>query len=584
MSNWKAALAGRSDLLKYGDNDIGLFSLALKFGLDDLDTVASDSLTDGSDDKKIDMVYIDKEDRFAVITQCYKSRRVARSAPSNKASDLNTGVSWLFQRPIDELPAVLKPSASLLREFISEKSIDDIHVWYVHNLPESQNVYDELVTVEATLKAALKTSFPGIEVATHVLEVGESTLEEWYASTQSPILVNERFSLTIPNGFEIKGGKWTAFVTTMPAKYLYSQYKKYGTKLFSANVRDYLGSRKTDININYGIKKTAVECPEDFWVYNNGLTLLTNSYDVKKRNGRKYLSIEGLSIVNGAQTTGAIGSLPKTPVGEVLVPVRLVKTTDSETIFNIIQYNNSQNKISASDFRSRDRIQKRLKEEFDNIPDAEYLGGRRGGQADAIKRNPHLLPSYTVGQALAAINREPVVASNEKTNIWISDKLYSRYFNDDLTASHIVFAYSLLKAVESRKSELILKSRGSDLMTDIEKRELEYFRNRGAIYLLVSAVSSSLETIIGKRIDSISRLSFGNKISPSKAERIWRPVIKIGTPFCAQLGESFTHGLKNTELVRRNMQTFQSLVQATASANKEAFREFSSHIKMKRKQ
>jgi len=300
--------------------------------------------------------------------------------------------------------------------------------------------------VESTLRLALKSAFPGRDIDTQVLEVGTAKLDEWYSDTQSPILVTDTFTIPIQAGFQLKAPTWSAYVTAIPARFLYTEYRKHKARLFSANVRDYLGSRKTDANINYGIKRTAAEEPDDFWVYNNGLTLLVNDYGEEVRQSRRYLKISGLSIVNGAQTTGALGSLDRAPRKTALVPVRIVKTTDSETIFNIIQYNNSQNKIAAADFRSRDRIQKRLREEFSRIPDAEYQGGRRGGYADAIKRNPRLLPSYTVGQALAAIAQDPIVASNEKSNIWVSDKHYAKYFNDEATAVHIVFAYSLLRS------------------------------------------------------------------------------------------------------------------------------------------
>ena len=286
--------------------------------------------------------------------------------------------------------------------------------------------------------------------------------------------------------------------------------------------------------------------------------------------------------MNGAQTTGAVGSLPKSPNQTALVPVRVVRTTDSETIFNIIQYNNSQNRIAAADFRSRDRIQKRLREEFSRIPEAEYLGGRRGGHADAIKRNPRLLPSYTVGQALAAISQDPVVASNEKSNIWASDKHYSKYFNDETTAVHIVFAYSLLRAVETRKIDLITKSKDTQGLTAVQTRELEFFRNRGATFLLVSAIASALETILNKRIPNVTRLSFSSQCSPSKAEKSWIPIVEIVAPFCQQLQEAFTHGLKNVDLVKKSVQTFQSLVQSTAIANAGTFKEFAKHVNLKK--
>jgi len=52
MSNWKEAFEAREDLADYDDNGLALFALALHFGLEDLDTIAADAITDGSDDKK----------------------------------------------------------------------------------------------------------------------------------------------------------------------------------------------------------------------------------------------------------------------------------------------------------------------------------------------------------------------------------------------------------------------------------------------------------------------------------------------------------------------------------------------------
>ncbi len=360
MTSWQPALKGRTDLKKYRDNRIGLFALAVRFGLDDLKSVASESLTDGPDDKKIDIVYIDRAEGVAVLAQCYMSSKARRGAPANKASDLNTGVAWLLQRPIDELPSRLKSPAAQLRESLGDDSVNEIHVWYIHNLPESKNVRDELLTVDATVESALKSTFPGKTINSRVLEVGTHKLEEWYQDAQSPILVTDRFRIRVPDGFEMAGPNWEAFVTAIPAKFLYTQYRKHRTRLFSANVRDYLGSRNSNANINNSIKKTATDSPGDFWVFNNGLTLLTNDYQVKEGKQRKYLTIDGLSVVNGAQTTGAIGSLQAAPDQTAVVPVRVVKVQDPDTIFDIIQFNNSQNKIAASDFRSRDVIQKRL--------------------------------------------------------------------------------------------------------------------------------------------------------------------------------------------------------------------------------
>ena len=282
--------------------------------------------------------------------------------------------------------------------------------------------------------------------------------------------------------------------------------------------------------------------------------------------------------MNGAQTTGALGSLSRAPSEDVNVPVRFVVTSDKDTIFNIIQYNNSQNKVTASDFRSRDRTQQRLRDEIAPIPHAEYQGGRRGGASDAIRRNPNLLPSYTVGQALAAVQGDPEVAYNQKSDIWASDILYTRYFNEDTTGSHLVFCYALLRCIEARKAALVSRSKNTSGLTEPETKELEYFRQRGSTYMLASAVSACLETILSRRVVKLSRLSFG-RLSPDEAQKIWEPVVLVCASFCPQLQDAFADGLKNKERIRKTLGIVQSLVQSTAQPNAATFKAFADKVK-----
>jgi len=573
-SPWETAFATRTDLAQYGDNALGLFALGLRFSIEDLETVAADSITDGNDDKKCDIVHIDEAEGYAVITQCYRSSRLRQAAPANKASDLNTAIGWLLQRPLKELPERIKSPARQLREGIKNGTVRKIHIWYVHNLPQSSNVTDELKTVEETATAALASKFPGCSISVSANEIGQETFETWYSETLSPILVNDEFQLNLKHGYEVAGSNWSAYVTSVPAAFLYRAYKKHKTKLFSANVRDYLGSRSSDSNINNGIKKTAETEPTNFWVFNNGLTILVNDFREEIESRKRKLVIEGMSIVNGAQTTGALASLSRTPIdAEVLA--RFVKTSDDDVIHSIIQFNNSQNKVTASDFRSTDSVQKGLKDQMQRIPEAEYQGGRRGGSGDSIARRPHLLPSYTVGQSLAAMHGDPVTAYNQKTEIWINDRIYSKFFNEETTAPHIVFSFSLLRAVEHRKMMLMTKHKGSPKsLTSAEERQLAFFRKRGSIYLLVSAVSACLETFLGRKIPNIFRLSFGEKTSPREGQRIWTDIIDITAPLCTQLDEALNDGLKGAAPIRAAIEKFQGLVEATADANSSKFKQF----------
>lgn len=577
FSFW-VAFESRDDLSQFGVDALLLFALQLKFGIEDISIVASNSLTEGGDDKKADLIYIDSESGHAVIAQAYMSEDMSKKeALRNKASDLNTAVSWLLIRPIDELPVSIKSHAEELRQAITDGAIKTIYIWYVHNLPESQNVQNELITVEHTAISAIQSSFSDCgEIEIQAVEVGGTTLEEWYKAISTPILVTEEFTIPISGGFEIAEADWRTYVTSIPAKWLYEQFRVYKTKLLSVDVREYLGSRKVDNNINYGIKQTAHDDPEHFWVFNNGITALVHQFEERKKNGESEIYFKGISIVNGAQTVGVIGNLDTPPDDKAKVQVRFITCNNARTVYDIVRYNNSQNKLTAPDFRSNDPIQRRLLEEFRSIPSVEYLP-RRGGHEDVIKRRPTALPSVTAGQALAALHGDPGVAYHQKTHMWEEDKLYARYFNEQTKAKHIIFSYSLLKAVERKKHDLWSKSKNNSLI-EIEKSQLDFFRKRGSTFLMTAAVARCLEIILNKQIPNSFSLTFNSNLSPEDATTRWSSIVEIASAFTAPLVEGLSDGFRTHETVDNAIQTFQSLIVSTKEANSAIYSRFAKQV------
>ena len=89
METWEAVLANRTELAEFGPNKLLLFALELHQNIDDIELVANDVLTDGPNDKKCDLVYIDPETGKVIVAQGYWTTSDAdKSAPANKASDL----------------------------------------------------------------------------------------------------------------------------------------------------------------------------------------------------------------------------------------------------------------------------------------------------------------------------------------------------------------------------------------------------------------------------------------------------------------------------------------------------------------
>ena len=475
-----AALSARGDLAEYGSNALLLFALQLRFGITDIEGVAAVALTDSANDKKCDLVFVDRDAGRVVVAQGYMSSRDdLQAAPANKASDLNTAVTWLLTGELESLPEVLRSAAQEVRDAIENDQISEFHIWYAHNAPESENVRIELEQAARTADSLIHRYFEGFEIDVTYQEIGAGQLERLYERTEAPIAVTDELVLEVPGGFETSGNHWRAFTTAVPGIWLREQWEKYEGDLMAPNVRDYLGIVRSERNINNGIKTTASQTPDRFWIYNNGITILVHDFDVRGPidDGKYKLTITGAGIVNGGQTTGSIATLTDADapnLAQTSVLTRFVKCDDSEVLADIVKYNNTQNRVEAADFRSKDEVQERLRSEFASIPDADYRGARRGGVKDAIERRANRLPDSAVAQALASFHLAPNLAYNETRRIWEENAVYSRYFSDRTSARHVVFCYSLLRALEAAKKRI--GDIDEDKRTEAQQRHAQFFR------------------------------------------------------------------------------------------------------------
>lgn len=444
--------------------------------------------------------------------------------------------------------------------------MSELEIWYVHNLPESANVHRELAQAASTADALIKREYPDADVDVTSFEIGQSGLEQEYARTQAPILVDDTFVFDVPGGFELSAEGWSAFSTAINADALRKIWTDHTTQLMSPNIRDYLGMVRSAGNINFGIKETAKSEPENFAIFNNGITVLVNDYSHDAESAQ--LTIRGIGIVNGGQTTGAIGELSSKEadkLAQASVMTRFVKCNDPAVLEDIVRFNNTQNKVEATDFRSKDPIQERLRDEFTKVPDAEYRGGRRGGASDAIVRRRGLLADSSVAQSLAAFHGRPNLAYNETRTIWDNDAIYASVFRETISARHIVLVFGLLRAVDRAKQ--VIMAIAEDDRTDAQKRHAEFFRSRGSNLLLVAAIGSCIETIMGRPVTDRTQLIFKKNLSPADATDRWQPVVDTLLSFSKLLSPATDLGLKSQERVAKAIEDFSSMVEATRSAN-----------------
>lgn len=252
---------GRRDLIElYGDNSLLLYALQLRYDIEDIISVASDALTDGSDDKKCDLIYIDRDSGFAVVAQAYMKKNPLETdlAKVNKASDLNTAASWIFARNIDDIPDRIKDAVGELQDTVKEGDINTIYFWYVHNMNEKNNpeVQEELNTVQIAAQKLVNSFAEDNSIKIVALEVGNATIEKWFNSSKKRIRVEDTINVEgIGNVFEINGNKWRACVTAVKGSWIRRLYLQYKDDLFSGNPRNYLGAGKRKNKINLGTYK-----------------------------------------------------------------------------------------------------------------------------------------------------------------------------------------------------------------------------------------------------------------------------------------------------------------------------------------
>ncbi len=141
---------------------------------------------------------------------------------------------------------------------------------------------------------------------------------------------------------------------------LFNMYDKWGQRLLERNVRAFLQARG---KVNQGIRDTIIKNPDMFLAYNNGLTVIAESLELKDLgNGTmQLLKADNFQIVNGGQTCASIWNTKeknKADLGQIQLVMKLNVIKSEELVEEIAPkislFSNSQNKVSTADFSAND--------------------------------------------------------------------------------------------------------------------------------------------------------------------------------------------------------------------------------------
>jgi hypothetical protein len=199
-----------------------------------------------------------------------------------------------------------------------------------------------------------------------LLTLNQEKIHKSIATNTSTIEINENIALL--NWGPINE-PYSSYYGVIAAEDVANWYKKYGTFLFSPNIRLFLGT--TDVNTE--LENTILSNPENFVYYNNGITLLCDKVKKAAVGGSKrdsgVFECNNMAVINGAQTVGTIGrTYEKHPenIRNVSLFIRIISLEGSPAGFStsVTKATNTQNRIDARDFVSQDEENERIKREL----------------------------------------------------------------------------------------------------------------------------------------------------------------------------------------------------------------------------
>lgn len=243
--------------------------------------------------------------------------------------------------------------------------------------------------------------------------------------------------------------KIESWVFTMQGDDIGDLFTKAGSRLFAKNIRGYLGNS----DINDSIMDTIKKEPNNFWYYNNGVTIVCDNAKREIEANRDVLIVDGAQIINGQQTTR---TLSKNGAKDAHVLVKVIKiqrgnddySEYDKLINSIVRSTNWQNHIEPSDLISNDYIQVLLEREF-RKKGYQYIRKRMSkSEAKSIFGQGYWqITKHELAQAVAACLFDPVMVRKGKEGLF-EDPYYKSIFNSS-ELSFYLSKYWLMKQVQS---------------------------------------------------------------------------------------------------------------------------------------
>jgi len=239
------------------------------------------------------------------------------------------------------------------------------------------------------------------------------------------------------------------WVFSMAAADVGALFKKSGIRLFARNIRGYLGESP---EINEAMAQTVKSEPENFWYYNNGVTIVCDEAKREVESGEDVLRVERAQVINGQQTTRTLESSPSRRASVLVKVIRVPRAAGDHTryedlVSSIVRATNWQNPIAPSDLISNDYIQVYLEREL-RKRGYQYLR-KRESKSEARRRADSQIEfqisKFEVAQCVAGAEFDPAIVRQGKEALF--DERYYRSIFQTESVEFYLKRYWLLRNV-----------------------------------------------------------------------------------------------------------------------------------------
>lgn len=381
----------------------------------------------------------------------------------------------------------------------------------------SDQMQDENIVTTKQLETILK-SVKTYSVPFEEIEIDKEKNYIGYSKTSDQNEENLAFQVNL-NAFDL---------AKLCGKYISSEIGR--NILFGQNVRESIvkGSKTYQ-----GMCETIDNEPENFWFYNNGITIIANDISIINRDEKTFFQLKNFSIINGAQTTSTFSKYlldatinrdekKQENLKKVFVAARLVQTgTNDKLKRNITIFNNTQNPISSRDMVANNEEQLQLQKKLRGNSPSIFMQIRRGElkpKSESFLKFRIVSNDEIAQLCFAGFLGKPFTSKDKKSSLFNRDNSNPNFIvNQDYDS---VFKYSLIdgeqgelfKRTNYEIDELLfvrfLHDKAKKFQKDFYEKQLETYH-----FELNNCKTEQEKKSTNTRIESLNRIKQINSIN-----------------------------------------------------------------------